>query len=421
MEYIILALVLVIAVLCVAVIIILGKLAKKEPEVDLKEPMDKLDKLKEELIAIKQASLISNESQSSSFKLMRDEISESLARSHRQDTENSALLMEEQRKQIGALNEAMRLGLGEIKSATETSLNKIQGVVDEKLTKTLNDRLDSNFKQIAENLGELYKSLGELSRLSSGVADLNRTLSNVKARGVWGEQQLSAILEQTMTPAQYDVNVITKRGSNDRVEFAVKIPSKGTAGEFVYMPIDSKFPSDIYNRLYAAADSTDRDALEAAVKELEQRIKLEAKSISTKYIDPPYTTDMAVMFLPTEGLYAEVLRINGLSEWCQTNCHVFITGPTTVTAFLNSLRVGFANVALNEKSKEVLKLLEAVKAQYANFSGLIEQTQKRLSAAMTSTEELKKRSDIIQRKMKGISEITADESDRILGIDSNEE
>lgn len=418
MEYIILALLLVTIVLCIVLIVRTGKLSKKDTSQELKEPMDKL---REEMIALKQASIISNESQSSSFKLMRDEISESLARSRRQDSENSAVLMEEQRKQIGALNEAMRLGLGEIKSATEQSLNKIQGVVDEKLTKTLNDRLDSNFKQIAENLGELYKSLGELSRLSSGVADLNRTLSNVKARGVWGEQQLSAILEQTMTPTQYDTNVITKRGSNDRVEFAVKIPSKGTMGEFVYMPIDSKFPSDIYNRLYAAADSTDREALEIAVKELEQRIKLEAKSISTKYIDPPNTTDMAVMFLPTEGLYAEVLRINGLSEWCQTNCHVFITGPTTVTAFLNSLRVGFANVALNEKSKEVLKLLEAVKAQYANFATLIEQTQKRLSAAMTSTDELKKRSDIIQRKMKGISEMSADESDRILGIEVTNE
>lgn len=418
MEYIILALLLVTIVLCIVLIVRTGKLSKKDTSQELKEPMDKL---REEMIALKQASMISNESQSSSFKLMRDEISESLARSRRQDSENSAVLMEEQRKQIGALNEAMRLGLGEIKSATEQSLNKIQGVVDEKLTKTLNDRLDSNFKQIAENLGELYKSLGELSRLSSGVADLNRTLSNVKARGVWGEQQLSAILEQTMTPTQYDTNVITKRGSNDRVEFAVKIPSKGTMGEFVYMPIDSKFPSDIYNRLYAAADSTDREALEIAVKELEQRIKLEAKSISTKYIDPPNTTDMAVMFLPTEGLYAEVLRINGLSEWCQTNCHVFITGPTTVTAFLNSLRVGFANVALNEKSKEVLKLLEAVKAQYANFATLIEQTQKRLSAAMTSTDELKKRSDIIQRKMKGISEMSADESDRILGIEVTNE
>lgn len=418
MEYIILALLLVTIVLCVVLIVSINKLSKKDNSDSFKEPMDKL---KEEVIALKQASIISNESQGNSFKLMRDEISESLARSHRQDTENSALLMEEQRKQIGALNEAMRLGLGEIKSTTEQSLNKIQGVVDEKLTKTLNDRLDSNFKQIAENLGELYKSLGELSRLSSGVADLNRTLSNVKARGVWGEQQLSAILEQTMTPSQYDTNVITKRGSNDRVEFAVKIPTKGTSGEFTYMPIDSKFPSDIYNRLYAAADSTDREALEAAVKELEQRIKLEAKSISTKYIDPPNTTDMAVMFLPTEGLYAEVLRIDGLSEWCQTNCHVFITGPTTVTAFLNSLRVGFANVALNEKSKEVLKLLEAVKAQYANFATLIEQTQKRLSAAMTSTDELKKRSDIIQRKMKGISEMTTDESDKILGIAASEE
>lgn len=416
MDYIIISLLAIAIILVIILIIRTSKLSKQGNSQDITEP---IDKLKEDIISLKQASIISTENQGNAFKLMREEISESLAKSRRQDAETSSLLMEEQRKQISSLNEAMRLGLNEIKEVTEASLNKIQGVVDEKLTKTLNDRLDSNFKQIAENLGELYKSLGELSRLSSGVADLNRTLSNVKARGVWGEQQLGAILEQTMTPTQYDVNVITKRGSSERVEFAIKIPSKGSSGEFIYLPIDSKFPSDIYNRLYSAAESADREALESATKELEQRIKLEAKSISTKYIDPPSTTDMAVMFLPTEGLYAEVLRIDGLSEWCQTNCHVFITGPTTVTAFLNSLRVGFANVALNEKSKEVLKLLEAIKSQYANFSALIDQTQKRLSAAMSSTDELKKRSDIIQRRMKDISEITATESDQILGIESD--
>lgn len=415
MDYIILILEIV-AIVTMAVFAIVA-LNKKKNVKENEELNQSIDNLKEEIIAVKQASIISNENQQNSLKMMRDELSESLSRSRRQDVENSHLMMEEQRKQITLLNEAMKSGMSEIKTATEQSLSKIQGVVDEKLTKTLNDRLDSNFKQIADNLGELYKSLGELSKLSSGVSDLNRTLSNVKTRGVWGEQQLASILEQTMTLSQYDTNVITKKGSNDRVEFAIKIPSKGTSSEFIYLPIDSKFPSDIYNRICEASENADREALDSAIKDLETRIKLEAKTINAKYIDPPATTDMAVMFLPTEGLYAEVLRINGLSEYCQNTYHVFITGPTTVTAFLNSLRVGFANVALNEKSKEVLTLLEAIKTQYAKFSELIDKTQKKLNEATNATDDLKKRSDLIQRKMKSISQMELSESDKLLGIE----
>lgn len=319
--------------------------------------------------------------------------------------------------------ETVEQGLSGVRNVLTDKLDLIRGTVDEKMTKTLNERLDSNFKQIGERLGELYKSLGELSRLSGGVQDLNRTLSNVKARGVWGEQQLAAILEETMTRAQYDCNAITKRGSQDRVEFAIKLPceNKSEGKSFTYLPIDSKMPSDIYKRIYDSAESCDPAATAAAIKELEMRIKNEAKTISAKYIDPPYTTDFAVMFLPTEGLYAEVLRIDGLSEWCQTNAGVMIAGPATITALLNSLRVGFANVALNEKSVEVMRLLTAVKAQYRKFGEQIDGVRSRLSSALKSADELKHRSELIQRKMSGIGELPSDESDRLLGFADEEE
>ncbi|MCD7823370.1 MAG: DNA recombination protein RmuC [Oscillospiraceae bacterium] len=348
-------------------------------------------------------------SQLTSDQILRQELSKSLSDNR-----------EELSKSIEAFRrsqtDTMESGFGSVRNTMNEKLGEIKGVVDEKMQKTLNERLDSNFKQIGEQLSELYKTLGELNQLSGGVQDLNRTLSNVKTRGIWGEQQLAAILEDTMSSSQYEKNVATKRGSSDRVEFAVRLPSStGDKKSFAYLPIDSKMPSDIYNKILDASEACDPAAVAAGVKELEQRIKAEAKSISSKYIDPPYTTDFAIMFLPTEGLYAEVLRIDGLSEWCQQNEKIMIAGPTTITALLNSLRVGFANVALNEKSAEVLKLLMAVKAQYQKFGTQIDKVMKQLDSARSGVDELKHRSDIIQKKMGSVGELNSDEAERVLG------
>lgn len=402
MEYIIIGLLLI----CIGLLIIL---LGRKPKTDVT--------VREDLRGIEAMLKASNELSVNQDKALREEISGALSRGQSRQAEDTERLTQSVIKQLTAMNETTASGLEKVRLATEQRLDKLQGVVDEKLSKTLNERLDSNFKQIGDSLGELYKSLGELKNLSGGVSALNRTLSNVKTRGVWGEQQLGAILEQTMTPAQYDINVITKRGSNDRVEFAIKLPNKGESGDFTYLPIDSKLPTDIYDRIALAAESGDRDAVDAATKELEARIKTEAKTISSKYIDVPNTTDFAVMFLPTEGLYAEVLRIPGLTEWCQTQQHIFVTGPTTVTAFLNSLRVGFANVALNEKSKEVMNLLQAIKAQYTKFGELIDGTLKKLDAAVNSTQELKHRTDIIQKKMRTIENLDVTTADKLLGMD----
>lgn len=307
-----------------------------------------------------------------------------------------------------------------LQSSNEEKLDQIRGVVDEKLDKTLNERLDTNFKMVGDQLGLLYKSLGELQALSSGVSDLNRTLANVKTRGVWGEVQLGRILEQTMTKSQYAVNVVTKPNSDDRVEYAVLFPAQDGSGEQVYLPIDAKFPSDIYNRIIEVGESGDAKVMAAVTQELKVRILDEARTIRDKYLSPPHTTNYGIMFLPTEGLYAEVLRIDGLTEKCQ-QIGVIVAGPTTITAILNSLQAGFRNVALSKKSFEVMKLLEAVKTQFAKLDDEVERTQKKLSDATKSTDRLRHRTELIQRRMRNVTELDAAEARKLLDLEVEDE
>lgn len=311
--------------------------------------------------------------------------------------------------------------LSKIQNMTEEKLLGIQKEVNDKLDASLNKRLDESFEKVTNQLTQLYKSLGELGEMSDGIANLNKTLSNVKTRGTWGEIQLGSILEQTMTDSQYTKNVKVKKNSEDLVEFAIKIPSRDDEEKPVLLPIDSKFPLDIYGNLVDAADDGNKEAYEKYSKELENRIKSEAKTIRDKYVNPPVTTDFAIMFLPTESLYAEVLRINGLAEFCQNKYRIIIASPSTITALLNSLRVGFANIALNKKTAEVRKILEAVKAQYGIFDELIETTKKKLQAAVISTDELKDRTVKIRNKMSKIGEIDQKESDAILLIEEDTE
>ena len=306
-----------------------------------------------------------------------------------------------------------------LQASNEARLDRIQGVVDEKLDKTLNERLDANFKAVGDQLGQLYKTLGELQNLSNGVTDLSRTLSNVKTRGVWGEVQLGRILEQTMTRSQYETNVATRRNSDDRVEFAIKFPAQDGTDETVYLPIDAKFPSDIYNKIVDASESGDAKRMSAVTAELRQRILTEARTIRDKYLNPPHTTNYAVMFLPTEGLYAEVLRIDGLTEKCQA-MGIIVAGPTTITAILNSLQAGFRNIALSKKSVEVMKLLEAVKAQFARMDEEVTRTQKKLHEAQAANDQLHHRTRIIQKRMRNIAEMEVPEAEALLEIKETE-
>jgi len=315
------------------------------------------------------------------------------------------------------IKESLSESLLRIQTLTEEKLDRIQKDVNDKLDASLNKRLDESFEKVTNQLTQLYKSLGELGEMSDGISNLNKTLSNVKTRGTWGEIQLGNILEETMTEAQYVKNIKLKKNSDDIVEYAIKIPAREEGDEFVYLPIDSKFPLDIYGNLVDAADSGSKESYDMYVKELENRIKFEAKSIRDKYVVPPMTTDFAIMFLPTESMYAEVLRINGLAEFCQNKFRIIIASPSTITALLNSLRVGFANVALNKKTAEVRKILEAVKSQYGKLDELIDATKKKLDAAVVSTENLKDRTRKIQKSMSKIGEIDPQEADSILMIE----
>ncbi len=312
-------------------------------------------------------------------------------------------------------------GMKDLQFATDRKLSSIQSNMNEKLDKSLNERLDENFRQVGDRLESLYKSLGELKSLENGVISLNKTLSNVKSRGVFGEVQLGNILANTLDKSMYDVNVATRPRSRDFVEFAVKIPDKDAKGSCIYLPIDSKFPSDIYNKIVDAAEGTDPEALRTARKALKDRIRLEAASMRDKYIAPPHTTDFAVMFLPTEGLYAEALRIDGLAEDCQQRCKVILAGPMTITALLNSLSVGFRYLTVNKKTEEIMKTLGAFKNQFERFDRIIDQTRRSLAAAVSKTETLKDRSRMVQSKLKNIEALDADEAGDLLGISKIDE
>ena len=367
------------------------------------------------------------DSQSEQLRRISQDQSEQLRNSARDQTRTLLEMQERQNTSLRQISDqnakfqeavvrALTESMDKLQKANDERLNAMQGVVSEKLDTTLNERLDTNFSKVTEQLANLYRSLGELRDLSSGVTELNHTLSNVKTRGVWGEIQLQRILEDTMARSQYEVNVATKRGSDDRVEFAVKFPSAEAEGETVLLPIDAKFPTDLYNRIVEASQSEDREALAVAVSDLKKRIREEAQTISSKYLDPPRTTNYAFLYLPTEGLYSEVLRIDGLSEECQRK-GVILTGPTTITAVLNSLQVGFRNIALSKKSVEVMKTLEAVKAQIGRMNDSVEKTQKKLNEAVSLTEDLHKRTWHISNRMKRIGEMDETEADRVLEIE----
>ena len=241
---------------------------------------------------------------------------------------------------------------------------------------------------MSDRLEQVYKGLGEMRSLATGVGDLKKVLSNVKTRGTWGEIRLGNILEQILTPDQYDVNVVTKKGSSDRVEFAVRLPGQGKdKTKVVWMPIDSKFPQEDYQRLLDAQEAADKELAEKSVKSLETRIKAEAKFIREKYIDPPHTTDFGVMFLPVEGLYAEVLRRPGLCDFLQREYRIVVTGPTTLAALLNSLQMGFRTLAIEKRSSEVWELLGTVKTEFGRFGDVLAKTKKKLQEASTSIDK----------------------------------
>lgn len=323
-------------------------------------------------------------------------------------------LNENAEKQTKLTSEAIR----SMQKSNEEKLEQMRTTVDEKLTETLNKRINASFQTVSEQLSNVYKSLGEMKELSAGVTDnvkgLNRVLTNVKSRGTWAEVQLGNILDQTI-PGMYETNVQTNPKYNGRIEFAVKIPNQGDGG-YTYLPIDSKFPMEDYARLSAAADSGDLEGLERAKKALETRIKDEAKLIK-QYISSPETTPFAIMYLATEGLYAEITASKtGIAEKLQTD-GIMIAGPSTITALLNSLAMGFRTMAINEKANEVWKVLGAAKAQYDKFGTLLAKAKKKVDEAGKVLDEADHRNDIIQKNLRKIETLETNEATNILGIE----
>ena len=296
-------------------------------------------------------------------------------------------------------------------------LEQIRTTVDEKLHATLEQRLGESFKQVSERLEMVHKGLGEMQTLAAGVGDLKKVLSNVKTRGIWGEVQLAAILEEILTPGQYDVNIATCPGSNERVEFAVKLPGRQEGEGTVWLPIDAKFPQEDYLRLVAASEEGNQTLAEEAGRQLENRIRLEARNIHDKYLSPPHTTDFGIMFLPTESLYAEVAKRPYLMEELQKKSRVIVAGPSTMAALLNSLAIGFHTLAIEKRSSEVWLLLGIVKTEFGKFGDILEKTQKKLTEASHSLETASRKSRNIEKKLRQVQEIPAVDDQMISGID----
>ncbi len=299
-----------------------------------------------------------------------------------------------------------------------SKLEDIRRTVDEKLHATLEQRLGESFKLVSDRLEQVHRGLGEMQTLATGVGDLKRVLSNVKIRGTWGEVQLAALLEQLLTPEQYVKNVVTRSTGSDRVEFAIRLPGRDLGDDDqrpVWLPIDAKFPLEDYQRLLDAQERGDPAALDAAVRGLELRLRDEARKIHDKYVEPPYTTDFAILYLPTEGLYAEALRRPGLVDVLQRDWRICIAGPTTLSALLNSLQMGFRTLAIERRSSEVWAVLGAIKTEFGKFGEVLEATRRKLEQASRSIESAGVRTRQIERKLKSVEALPVAEAQLRLG------
>jgi DNA recombination protein RmuC len=348
------------------------------------------------------------------FKNLREEIRSSITAFSGSNLKQMTEISELQNKQFENIRKAVEERLKLIQDENSKKLEEMRLIVDEKLHSTLEKRLGEAFKQVGDRLEKVHQGLGEMQKLATGVGDLKNVLTSVKARGTLGEIQLEYQLDQLLSRQQYEKNVKTKEGSSDFVEFAIKLPGKDDLNKSVWLPIDSKFPLEQYELLLKAYQAGDKELIEKISKRLASEIKNSAKEIKNKYIDPPNTTDFALMYLPVEGLYAEVLRSAGLFESLQREFRVVPVGPTTLAAILNSLQMGFRTLAIEKRSSEVWKLLGVVKTQFGKFGDLLDKTRKKLDEAGRSIEDASKKTKFIEGKLKKVEELPSGESDPIL-------
>ena len=328
-------------------------------------------------------------------------------------------------QQLSGLSEANARRLAELRATLETQLTQLQAgnaakldemrrTVDEQLQSTLQTRLGESFKQVAERLEQVYKGLGEMQTLAQGVGDLKHLLSNVKTRGIFGEAQLGALLEQVFAPEQYAAQVATRPGQRHAVDFAVRLPGRGDDGAPVWLPIDAKFPTEDYERLLDAQQRADAPAVEQAARALEARIRLEARSIADKYLEPPHTTDFAILFLPTEGLYAEVLRRPGLMQALQRDQRVTLAGPTTLLAMLNALQMGFRTLALEQRSSEVWQVLGAVKSEFLKFGGVLADVKRQTQTVLNTLDKAQTRTNALHRQLRAVEALPDTQAQALL-------
>ena len=359
-------------------------------------------------MALLQLSQSAREEQGASLKLFADTLQQSLTS-----------LSESNAQRLAEIRATLEQKIQQLQAENASKLEEMRKTVDEKLHATLEQRLGESFKQVSERLERVHQGLGEMQQLAVGVGDLKRVLTNVKTRGTWGEVQLEMVLEQMLTPDQYAKNVETIPGTNERVEFAIKLPGKDDEKAPVWMPIDAKFPKEQYERLLDAAERADADAVAQAGKELERAVRGEAKTIAEKYVSPPLTTDFAIMFLPTEGLYAEVMRRPGLADELQRSHRVSIAGPSTLSALLNSLQMGFRTLVLEKRSSEVWQVLGAVKTEFGKFGDVLAATKTALQRAADNIEKAETRSRQMNRKLKLVEALPSEQAQGMLGLDDH--
>jgi DNA recombination protein RmuC len=328
-------------------------------------------------------------------------------------------LSESNSRRMNEVRDTLEKQLTQLQSTNSAKLDEMRATVDEKLQTTLQARLGESFKQVADRLEQVHKGLGEMQTLAQGVGDLKHLLTNVKTRGIFGEAQLAGLLEQVFTVDQYGAQVATKPGSKNVVDFAIKLPGKSIDGAPLWLPIDAKFPNEDYERLLDAQGNADVLGAEAAGKGLEVRIRLEAKSISEKYIEPPYTTDFAILFLPTEGLYAEVLRRPGLMEALQREHRITLAGPTTLLAMLSSLQMGFRTLALEKRSSEVWQVLGAVKTEFGKFGGMLDKARSQTETVLKTLTDADVRTRAMGRALKQVEALPEAQAQRLIPVDKN--
>jgi len=417
--YVLLGLIL---VLLVIVLVLANKAARSSSQAQLQYRLESLANAIDRLEASVKNEIITNRAEASeAANHARAALTESLRLYGETFSTNLYMLTRSVEEKLHFLTGSLEKKITDMQTGNEKKLEEMRATVDEKLQKTLETRLGESFKLVSERLEAVHKGLGDMQQLASGVGDLKRVLTNVKTRGVLGEYQLENVLEQLLTPDQYAKNVKTKPGSNALVEFAVKLPGKEDKDKIVWLPIDAKFPKEDFELLMDAYDKALPELVEEYRKSFIKGIKKNATDIYSKYIDPPNTTDFAILFLPFESLYAEVLRTPGLFESIQRECRVIITGPTTLSALLNSLQMGFRTLAIEKRSSEVWQLLGAVKTEFGNFGTILEKTQKKLQEASNVIDEAGRRSRSIERKLRDVQELPQDQTNALLGGQENGE